>query len=233
LRATALLRQSCAGPRARCFQDRGRERVTRSGFAVDVDAERRLTQRSEHRKICHTADFAHRGFDLLRSFRQHDDVVADELDRVLAFDPGYSLLDIVLDVLREVKVEARKFCRQVIGSRRALALTTNPGRFLSTVQVGITLVGVLSGAFSGATLGLRLAEWFVDCGHYLLLVGDWRASAEADCAARSGKNRGPGGACHDGHGDDCVAHRLVPGFFWARGFKRAGISGPARAPGHG
>jgi len=54
--------------------------------------------------------------------------------------------------------------REVIGSRRALALTTNPGRFLSTVQVGITLVGVLSGAFSGATLGLRLAEWFVDLG---------------------------------------------------------------------
>jgi magnesium and cobalt exporter, CNNM family len=54
--------------------------------------------------------------------------------------------------------------RQVIGSRRALALATDPGRFLSTVQVGITLVGVLSGAFSGATLGLRLAEWFVDLG---------------------------------------------------------------------
>jgi putative hemolysin len=43
--------------------------------------------------------------------------------------------------------------RQVIGSRRALALATDPGRFLSTVQIGITLVGVLSGAFSGATLG--------------------------------------------------------------------------------
>jgi putative hemolysin len=54
--------------------------------------------------------------------------------------------------------------RDVIGSRRALALATDPGRFLSTVQIGITLVGVLSGAFSGATLGLRLAEWFVDLG---------------------------------------------------------------------
>jgi putative hemolysin len=54
--------------------------------------------------------------------------------------------------------------REVIGSRRALALATGPGRFLSTVQIGITLVGVLSGAFSGATLGLRLAEWFVDLG---------------------------------------------------------------------
>ena len=48
--------------------------------------------------------------------------------------------------------------RNVIGSRRALALASDPGKFLSTVQIGITLVGVLSGAFSGATLGLRLAD---------------------------------------------------------------------------
>jgi putative hemolysin len=54
--------------------------------------------------------------------------------------------------------------REVIGSRRALALASDPGRFLSTVQIGITLVGVLSGAFSGATLGLRLAEWFANVG---------------------------------------------------------------------
>ena len=46
--------------------------------------------------------------------------------------------------------------REVYGSRRALALSSDPGRFLSTVQIGITLVGILSGAFSGATLGLRL-----------------------------------------------------------------------------
>jgi putative hemolysin len=51
--------------------------------------------------------------------------------------------------------------RDVTGSRRALALASNPGKFISTVQIGITLVGVLSGAFSGATLGLRLAGWFV------------------------------------------------------------------------
>mgnify|MGYP002621729731 CR=1 FL=1 len=39
----------------------------------------------------------------------------------------------------------------------ALALGEEPGRFLSSVQIGITLVGILSGAFSGATLGARLA----------------------------------------------------------------------------
>jgi magnesium and cobalt exporter, CNNM family len=54
--------------------------------------------------------------------------------------------------------------RDVIGARHALALSSNPGRFLSTVQIGITLVGVLSGAFSGSTLGLRLADWFTQLG---------------------------------------------------------------------
>lgn len=45
------------------------------------------------------------------------------------------------------------------GAATAIRLAENPGRFLSTVQIGITLVGVLSGAFSGATLGARLSEW--------------------------------------------------------------------------
>jgi putative hemolysin len=45
------------------------------------------------------------------------------------------------------------------GAEIALRLASDPGRFLSTVQIGITLVGVLSGAFSGATLGARLSLW--------------------------------------------------------------------------
>jgi putative hemolysin len=44
------------------------------------------------------------------------------------------------------------------GARTAIRLAENPGRFLSSVQIGITAVGVFSGAFSGATLGARLAE---------------------------------------------------------------------------
>ena len=54
--------------------------------------------------------------------------------------------------------------KRVKGSRRALALASDPGKFLSTVQIGITLIGVLSGAFSGATLGLRLASWLIEAG---------------------------------------------------------------------
>lgn len=43
------------------------------------------------------------------------------------------------------------------GAEIALILAEDPGRFLSTVQIGITLVGILAGAFSGATIGVRLA----------------------------------------------------------------------------
>lgn len=51
-----------------------------------------------------------------------------------------------------------------IGAAAALRLAEDPGRFLSTVQIGITAVGVLSGAFSGATLGARLSAWLVGQG---------------------------------------------------------------------
>lgn len=50
------------------------------------------------------------------------------------------------------------------GAGLAMKLADDPGRFLSTVQIGITLVGILSGAFSGATLGARLSGWLLDQG---------------------------------------------------------------------
>jgi putative hemolysin len=48
------------------------------------------------------------------------------------------------------------------GARAALNLLDEPTRFLSTVQVGITLVGVFAGAFSGATLAEPLSRAFGD-----------------------------------------------------------------------
>ncbi len=50
------------------------------------------------------------------------------------------------------------------GAATALRLAEDPGRFLSTVQIGITLVGILAGAFSGAALGDRLTQIFLDQG---------------------------------------------------------------------
>lgn len=44
------------------------------------------------------------------------------------------------------------------GARSALELANSPNRFLSTVQIGISLIGVLSGAVGGAALADPLAD---------------------------------------------------------------------------
>jgi putative hemolysin len=66
------------------------------------------------------------------------------------------------------------------GAKAALRLAEAPGRFLSAVQIGITLIGILAGAFSGAALGARmsailmgygLAENVAEIAGYGLVIG--------------------------------------------------------------
>ncbi|MEO1648249.1 MAG: hemolysin family protein [Pseudomonadota bacterium] len=49
-------------------------------------------------------------------------------------------------------------------ARIALRLAAEPGKFLSTVQIGITLIGIVAGAFSGASLGGPVGERLVALG---------------------------------------------------------------------
>ncbi|HZH44411.1 MAG TPA: hemolysin family protein [Lysobacter sp.] len=48
------------------------------------------------------------------------------------------------------------------GARAALALAEQPDQVLSTVQIGITLIGVLAGHFGGEGIGLQIAGWIDD-----------------------------------------------------------------------
>jgi putative hemolysin len=50
------------------------------------------------------------------------------------------------------------------GARAAIKLREDPGKFLSTVQIGITLIAILSGAFSGEALGGPTAERLIVLG---------------------------------------------------------------------
>lgn len=50
------------------------------------------------------------------------------------------------------------------GASAALELTREPGRFLSAVQIGITLVGIVAGAFSGVTIADRGDAWLESHG---------------------------------------------------------------------
>jgi putative hemolysin len=50
------------------------------------------------------------------------------------------------------------------GAEAALKLSRDPGKFLSTVQIGITLIGIIAGAYSGASLGGPMGERFAAMG---------------------------------------------------------------------
>lgn len=63
-------------------------------------------------------------------------------------------------------VSARKTRLQALAeagnsrAKSALELAENPNRFLSTTQIGITLIGILAGAFGGATIAGQLEDRF-------------------------------------------------------------------------
>jgi len=75
----------------------------------------------------------------------------------------FSLSELALVSARRIRLKTMAEQGRA-GAAAALALSEDPGRFLSTVQIGITLVGILAGAFSGAALGERLGTFLAEAG---------------------------------------------------------------------
>ncbi|WP_207423037.1 hemolysin family protein [Desertivirga brevis] len=63
----------------------------------------------------------------------------------------FSMSEIALASAKKFKLESMAK-RGDAGARRALDLASNPNTFLSTVQIGITIIGILTGIFSGENL---------------------------------------------------------------------------------
>ena len=59
------------------------------------------------------------------------------------------------------------------GARIAIDLAAEPGKFLSTVQIGITLIGIVAGAYSGSSLGGPVGERLAAVG----VPADWAPQA--------------------------------------------------------
>jgi putative hemolysin len=57
------------------------------------------------------------------------------------------------------KLRLKQMAQESKGAAKALALAEHPDNLLSTVQVGITLIGVLAGVFGGEAIGLLIADW--------------------------------------------------------------------------
>jgi putative hemolysin len=82
---------------------------------------------------------------------------------LVAVNGVFAMSELAIASSRKARLEAmaRTGSR---GARAAINLSADPGKFLSTVQVGITLIAVISGAYSGEALGgptaIRLQQWF-------------------------------------------------------------------------
>ncbi|MBL8261931.1 MAG: HlyC/CorC family transporter [Xanthomonadaceae bacterium] len=57
------------------------------------------------------------------------------------------------------KLRLKQMAETSRGARKALALAEHPDNLLSTVQVGITAIGVLAGMYGGEAIGLMIADW--------------------------------------------------------------------------
>jgi CBS domain containing-hemolysin-like protein len=68
---------------------------------------------------------------------------------LLALNGLFAMSELAIVTARKVRLEQRAEAGDA-GARAALELAHDPTQFRSTVQVGITLIGVLAGAFGGA-----------------------------------------------------------------------------------
>lgn len=69
----------------------------------------------------------------------------------------FAMSEIAVVSARKVRLQQQAEAGSA-GARAALELANEPSRFLSTVQIGITLVGIFTGAFGGATIAGNLEE---------------------------------------------------------------------------
>jgi putative hemolysin len=73
------------------------------------------------------------------------------------------------------KLRLKQMAQESRGARVALALAEHPDNLLSTVQVGITLIGVLAGSLGSDAIGALVAGWLVgiwpNAGEYAGRIG--------------------------------------------------------------
>jgi putative hemolysin len=77
---------------------------------------------------------------------------------LLVINGLFSMSEIAVVSARRARLQNRAAAGD-LGSQTALELADQPDKFLATVQIGITLVGVLSGAFGGAAIAARLVPY--------------------------------------------------------------------------
>ncbi len=90
---------------------------------------------------------------------------------LIALNGVFSMSELAIVSARTAKLQAMAEGGSK-GARAALRLARDPGKFLSTVQIGITLIGIIAGAYSGSALGMPVGEMLARQG----VPVDWARS---------------------------------------------------------
>jgi putative hemolysin len=90
---------------------------------------------------------------------------------LIALNGVFSMSELAIVSSRTAKLQAMAEAGSK-GARAALRLSRDPGKFLSTVQIGITLIGIIAGAYSGSALGTPVGEMLARQGMPI----DWARS---------------------------------------------------------
>lgn len=72
---------------------------------------------------------------------------------LVALNGVFAMSELAIVSARKARLEAMARTGKR-GAQTAIDLAADPGKFLSTVQIGITLIGIVNGAYSGASLGM-------------------------------------------------------------------------------
>ncbi len=80
-----------------------------------------------------------------------------------------------MSVVTSRKARLKQRAESSKSAQKALDLAEHPERFLSSVQVGITLIGILTGMFGGDAIGQKIGRWLAEhapsMGQYANTIG--------------------------------------------------------------
>ena len=79
---------------------------------------------------------------------------------LIAVNAFFALSEMALMTSRKTRL--KQMAETSRGAAKALALAEHPDNLLSTVQVGITAIGIVAGMYGGDAIGLLIADWLDD-----------------------------------------------------------------------
>ncbi len=92
---------------------------------------------------------------------------------LIVLNAFFALSEMALMTSRKLRL--KQMAQESRGARVALALAEHPDNLLSTVQIGITGIGVLAGVFGGDAIGAMIASWLIatwpNAGEYATPIG--------------------------------------------------------------